>query len=84
MTLEEKLTAFTINEAAWIVWLLVGLSMGVTVALTRAIALVLSSSAVQILKVRAASLCRLCLYGRSTCPSRSAMIALVSTSNPSG
>jgi hypothetical protein len=47
MRIEEKVTTFAINEASWIVWLLIGLSMGVTVGLARALSLLLGSRALR-------------------------------------
>lgn len=43
MTIEQKITTFAINEADWLVWLLLGLSMGVSVAASRAVSLLVAS-----------------------------------------
>jgi hypothetical protein len=56
MRIEEKVTAFAINEAGWIVWLMLGLSMGVTVGLARAVSLLLGSRALRGASARLAGL----------------------------
>jgi hypothetical protein len=47
MTLEQKITAFAFNEAAWLAWLLLGLSIGISVAVSRAVSLLVDSRAVR-------------------------------------
>jgi hypothetical protein len=56
MTIEQRITTFAINEADWLVWLVLGLSMGTSVALSRAVSLLLGSPLV---RGTAARLCRL-------------------------
>ena len=47
MTIEQKITAFAINEADWLVWLVLGLSMGTSVALSRALSLLVKTRLVR-------------------------------------
>ena len=47
MTIEQKITAFAINEADWLVWLVLGLSMGTSVAVSRAVSLLVGTRLVR-------------------------------------
>ena len=58
MTVEQKITTFAINEADWLVWLVLGLSMGTSVAVSRAISLLLGSSLIRGTAARLSRLAR--------------------------
>ena len=64
MTIEQKITAFAINEADWLVWLVLGLSMGTSVAVSRALSLLVGT---RLLRRTAA---RLSLFARSLSTAR--------------
>jgi len=58
MTIEQKITAFAINEADWLVWLVLGLSMGASVAVSRAVSLLLESRPIRRTTARLSRLIR--------------------------
>jgi hypothetical protein len=70
MTFEQKITTFAVNEAAWLAWLLLGLSMGVTIAVARALSLLAESRAVRGIAARCSSFVQFALVTVASAPDR--------------
>ena len=70
MTIEQKITTFAINEADWLVWLVLGLSMGASVAVSRAVSLLLGSRVVRRTAARLSGFVRIMLAGLALGPNR--------------